>query len=70
MSKSDDQQNTIKWMSVKAIEKELQFSSSQELTESIRQVRDEVAEDIVRHRHEEAADFADAQHQIVGYETK
>ena len=38
------------------------------MAEAIVRVRDRVADQIVRHRNEEAADFADAQHQIVGYE--
>ena len=64
-----NEQPTIQWMSVEQIENKLDRIDSTKLAEAIRKVRDEVADDIVRHRHEEAADFADAQHQIVGYET-
>lgn len=64
-----NEQETIPWMSVEQIEEKLDRMDSTELSKAICKVRDEVAEDIVRHRHEEAADFADAQHQIVGYET-
>lgn len=64
-----NEQPTIQWMSVEQIENKLDRIDSTKLAEAIRKVRDEVADNIVRHRHEEAADFADAQHQIVGYET-
>ena len=40
------------------------------MAEAIARVREGVADQIVRHRNEEAADFADAQHQIVGYEIR
>lgn len=68
--KSAEHENSeVQWLSVDELERELQFQESVELTRVFREVREEVAEDIARHRSEEAADFADAQHQIVGYDS-
>ena len=52
------------------IENQLERADATQLTEAITRVREGVADQIVRHRNEEAADFADAQHQIVGYEIR
>ena len=60
-------------MDAAKIESRLEKANSAEaaeMAEAIARVREGVAEQIVRHRHEEAADFADAQHQIVGYEIR
>jgi len=61
------------WMNAAAIESRLIKADPEEtaaMAEAIARVRERVADQIVRHRNEEAADFADAQHQIVGYETR
>ncbi len=68
MPNRNEQRKPIQWMSVEDVENKLEAKDSTELTQAIRKVSNEVAEDIVRHRQVEAADFADAQHQIVGYE--
>lgn len=68
MPQPNEQREPIQWMDVDELENELKFEESTELTDVFRRVREEVAEDIIRHRTEEAADFADAQHQMVGYE--
>lgn len=59
----------VQWWSIDELEAELQFQASVELTTVFREIREEGADDIARHRSEEAADFADAQHQIVGYDS-
>lgn len=66
---ADSKKPEVQWLSVDELEEELQFEESAELTRVFREVREEVADDIARHRSEEAADFADAQHQIVGYDS-
>ena len=61
----------LSWMNAAEIESQLVKAEPAEaaaMAEAIVRVRDRVADQIVRHRNEEAADFADAQHQIVGYE--
>lgn len=68
MPKSTEPQEPIQWMSMEEVESKLQRKDSTDLERAFRRVRDEVAPKIIRHRNEEAADFADAQHQIVGYE--
>lgn len=50
------------------VESRLQRKDSTDLERAFQSVRDEVAPKIIRHRNKEAADYADAQHQIVGYE--
>ena len=59
------------WMNAAEIESRLVKAEPAEaaaMAEAIVRVRDRVADQIVRHRNEEAADFADAQHRIVGCE--
>lgn len=68
MPDSTEQREPIQWMSMEEVEKKLQRKDSTELERGFERVRREVAPKIIRHRNEEAADFADAQHQIVGYE--
>jgi len=68
MPDSTEPQEPIQWMSMEEVESKLQRKDSTDLERAFRRVRDEVAPKIIRHRNEEAADFADAQHQIVGYE--
>lgn len=68
MPNSTEPQEPIQWMSVDEVESMLQRRDSTDLERAFQRVRDEVAPKIIRHRNEEAADFADAQHQIVGYE--
>ena len=61
------------WMNAADIESRLKKAAPAEaaaMAEAIVRVREGVADQIVRHRNEEAADFADAQHQIVGYEIR
>ena len=60
-------------MNAAEIENQLKKASSketEEMAKAIARVRVKVADQIARNRNEEAADFADAQHQIVGYETR
>jgi len=68
MSDSNEQQKSIQWMSVEEIESKLEAKDSSGFVEAIRDLNEEIADEIVRNRQLEAADFADAQHQIVGYE--
>ena len=59
-------------MNASDIESQLNKANKAEtaaMAEAFTRAREGVADQIVRHRNEEAADFADAQHQIVGYET-
>lgn len=61
------------WINAAEIESRLQKAEPAEaeaMAEAIARVREGVADQIVRHRNEEAADFADAQYQIVGYEIR
>ena len=61
------------WMNAADIESRLKKAAPAEaaaMAEAIVRVREGVADQIVRHRNEEAADFSDAQHQIVGYEIR
>ena len=63
----------LSWMNAAEIESQLVKAEPAEaaaMAEAIVRVREGVADQIVRHRNEEAADFADAQHQIVGYEIR
>ncbi|QDV62647.1 hypothetical protein [Crateriforma conspicua] len=68
MPDSIEQQKPIQWMSMDEVESRLERKDATALEQAVKRVRDEVAPKIIRHRNEEAADFADAQHQIVGYE--
>lgn len=70
MTKPKQNPKPFSWMNAAEIEGRLEKADSTQLTAAIARVREGVAEQIVRHRNEEAADFADAQHQIVGYEIR
>ena len=73
MAKDNKNLTSFSWLNAADIEgrlKKVDTTQTIKLTEAIARVREGVAEQIVRHRNEEAADFADAQHQIVGYEIR
>lgn len=70
MTKPKPNPKPFSWMNAADIEGQLEKADPTKLTAAIARVREGVAEQIVRHRNEEAADFADAQHQIVGYEIR
>jgi len=73
MAKDNKNLTSFSWLNAADIEgrlKKVDTIQTIKLTEAIARVREGVAEQIVRHRNEEAADFADAQHQIVGYEIR
>ena len=68
MPDSTEPQETIQWMSMEEVEKQLTREDSSDLQRAFVRVREEVAPKIAEHRRQEAADYADAEHQIVGYE--
>lgn len=68
MSNSTANRETLKWMDIDELEAKLASGKRGSLTATIRKVNETIADDIVRNRQREAADFADAQNQIVGHE--
>ncbi|MCC9601916.1 hypothetical protein LOC67_15250 [Stieleria sp. JC731] len=71
MSNSNTDRTTSGWMSISDLEARLSGGSHcGSLTETVRRVNDKISDDLVRNRQREAADFADAQNQIVGHEVR
>lgn len=64
MSKSE----TLEWMEIEQLEKDIPEDDWKSLGATVRQVNDRIAENIERNRRREAADFADIQNLVVGNE--
>lgn len=60
--------DTLQWMEIEELEKDIPVENWTSLNETIREVNEEISEDLERNRQREAADFADAQNLMVGQE--
>lgn len=70
MTKLGKNSKPVSWMDAADIESRLVRLDATQLTEAFARVRDSVAEQIVRNRNEEGADFSEARHHIVRYESR
>ena len=60
--------DTLQWMEIEELEKDIPVENWTSLSETIREVNEEISDDLERNRQREAADFADAQNLMVGQE--